>query len=151
MKLSGIIVASSIAASSAFVPAPRQQPALSTELNVATKGKIGPVRRAISSVTKDNFSATLTEIEPFLLEDTGITFYKKSMRRLGMKARVLGVEMPADYARDAKCTAKRREKQDAFCQIKAEEAAAAAAAAEEEAAAAVEKESAAEEEPATED
>jgi len=141
MKLSAIIIASSIAASSAFAPAPQQQPASSTELNVVAKGKIGPVRKAISSVTKDNFSATLTEIEPFLLEDTGIAFYKKSMRRLGVKAKALGVEMPADYAKGAKCTAKRREKQNAFCQMKAEEAASAEP----------EEEAPAEEEPATEE
>merc|ERR1712032_629641 len=76
---------------------------------------------------KDNFSSTLDEIEPFLTKDAGRTIYTKSMRRIAVKARTLGLEVPADFAKEAKCTQKRREKHDAYCQVKAEEQAAAAA------------------------
>lgn len=85
------------------------------------------VRKAISKLDKDNFASTLTEVEPFLLKEAGITFYSKSIRRIENAAKELGVEMPKDYALDAKATAKRREKQNAFIQVKIEEAEAAAA------------------------
>merc|ERR1712115_292262 len=77
--------------------------------------------------SKDNFSSTLKDIEPFLSTEAGLTFYRKSVRRIGNKANELGIEMPAGYALEAKATAKRREKQNTFVQQKIEEAAAAAA------------------------
>jgi len=40
------------------------------------------------------------------------------MKRIAVKASALGVSVPADYAKDAKCTKKRREKQDAYCKAK---------------------------------
>lgn len=40
------------------------------------------------------------------------------MKRINVKASALGVSVPADYAKDAKCTKKRREKQDAYCKAK---------------------------------
>ena len=55
--------------------------------------------------------------------------YAKSMRRIAVQAKALGVEMPTDYAKDAKATAKRREKQNAFIQMKEEERLAAEASA----------------------
>merc|ERR1712087_498850 len=79
---------------------------------------------------KDNFSSTLDEIEPFLTKEAGRTIYTKSMRRIAVQAKALGMEVPKGYARDAKCTEKRRAKHDEYCQMKAEEAAAAAAEAE---------------------
>jgi hypothetical protein len=95
-----------------------------------TKGKVGPFRKSIATITKDNFSTTLTEIEPFLNEEAGMSIYTKSMRRISAKAREFGVEMPATFAKDAKCMEKRREKQNAYCEAKAEAAAAAKAEAE---------------------
>ena len=53
------------------------------------------------------------------------------MSRLASKAKLLGATMPEGYAKEAKCTEKKREKQDAYCKAKAEEAADAAAAEEE--------------------
>merc|ERR1712087_527324 len=102
--------------------------------------KIPEVRKAISSLTKDNFSETLTKIEPFLTNDAGTTVYAKSMKRIAVQAKQLGTEVPTGYALDAVSTQKRRAKQDAFIKVKEEERlaveaeAAAAAAAEEEAA-----------------
>lgn len=138
MKFSTVLVAAaSMASASAFVPATKAPQ--STQLNIATKGTAGPVRKAISTITKDNFSSTLAEIEPFLLKDAGITIYGKSMRRLAAKAKALDLTVPENFAKDAKCTEKRRTKQNAYCEGKAEEAAAAATeAAETEAAAAAE-------------
>lgn len=108
------------------------------------------VRKSISKMTAENFESTLQEIQPFLTTDAGLTFYSKSIRRIGNKAKELGVDMPADYAVEAKATEKRREKQNAFIQQKNEEAAAAAAEAAEakaaEEAAAAEEEAAAPEE-----
>jgi hypothetical protein len=119
------------------------------------------IRKSISKLDKDNFSSTLELIEPFLLNEAGATTHAKSMRRIGRAATALGVEVPSGFAKAAKATEKRREKQDAFIKIKVEEAAAAAeeataaaaAAAEEAAAAAAEPvaEEAAVEEPAVEE
>merc|ERR1719296_284783 len=136
MKSSAVLVALvSVASSSAFAPS-APAPRLSTRLHIAVKGKVGPVRKAIASLTKENFSATLAEIEPFLTQEAGAAIYGKSMRRIATQARGLGVEVPAEYAREAKCTEKRRAKQSAYCDAKTEEAAAAAAAEAEAAAAA---------------
>ena len=105
------------------------------------------VRKMISKLDKDNFSATLSEIEPFLLNEAGSSVYSKSMRRIGVSAAALGVEVPADYAKAAKATQKRREKQDAFIAMKEEERLAAEA----EAAEAAAEESESEEEAAAEE
>lgn len=97
------------------------------------------VRKQISRLTKDNFSSTLTEIEPFLTQEAGSSFYTKSMRRISVKANAVGASVPTAYAKEAKATEKRREKQKAFIEAKiaaAAEAAAAEAAAAEAAAAA---------------
>lgn len=101
-------------------------------------------------MTKDNFSSTLTEIEPFLLNEAGATIYKKSMKRIQRQAKVFGIELPADFAKEAKATEKRRSKQNEFIQAKEAERLEAEAAAEEEKAAEaeapVEEEAAVEEE-----
>jgi hypothetical protein len=93
------------------------------------------VRKQISRLTKENFSSTLTEIEPFLTTEAGASFYSKSMRRISVQANALGGTVPTDYAKEAKATEKRREKQKVFIEAKiaAAEAAAAAAKDEEEA------------------
>ncbi|KAL7434364.1 hypothetical protein ACHAXH_003882 [Discostella pseudostelligera] len=119
-----LVVSASCA--SAFVPSTKAP--TSSQLGVATKGKVGPFRKAIATITKDNFSTTLAEIEPFLNTEAGTSIYTKSMRRISSKAKEFGVEMPATFAKDAKCMEKRRVKQNAYCEAKAEEAAAAAAA-----------------------
>lgn len=84
------------------------------------------VRKAIMRLDKDNFHETLSMVEPFLLNESGITFYTKSIRRINRSAKALGMEVPADFAKEAKATAKKREKQNAFVQAKIEEAKAAA-------------------------
>ena len=111
-----IIAAASIASASAFVPAAKTPQ--STQLHIATKGTVSPVKKSISGLTKDNFDSTLKEIEDFLTKEAGSAIYKKSMKRINVKASALGVSVPADYAKDAKCTKKRREKQDAYCKAK---------------------------------
>jgi len=85
------------------------------------------VRKSIDSLTKENFSESLATIEPFLLHEAGSTAYGKAMRRIQVQAKFLGVEIPADFALDAKATAKKRAKQDEFVQAKIAEAAEAAA------------------------
>ena len=99
----------------------------SSQLFVATKGKIAPFRRALSSLSKENFTSTLSEVESFLTDEAGSTLYVKSMRRIAVKAKALGVDVPTNYAKDAKSTTKRRAKQDAYCSAKTEAAAAAVA------------------------
>lgn len=89
------------------------------------------VRKAIMRINKDNFSETLAMVEPFLVKESGITFYDKSMNRIKKSAKALGVEVPANFAKEAKATEKRRSKQDAFIQAKIEEARAAEEAAQE--------------------
>jgi hypothetical protein len=118
----------------AFAPinaAGRMGTGLSASKNIAE------VKNTIANLDKDNFSASIAEVEPFLLNDAGASIYKKSMRRITTAANLLGVEVPAEYAKAAKATQKRREKQDAFIQQKEAErleAEATAAPAEEEAA-----------------
>ena len=90
----------------------------SSQLFVATKGKIAPFRRALSSLSKENFTSTLSEVESFLTDEAGSTLYVKSMRRIAVKAKALGVDVPTNYAKDAKSTTKRRAKQDAYCSAK---------------------------------
>lgn len=150
MKTSCLIIAASMATASAFVPAANKAPQ-STRLNVATKGKTRPFRKALSKLDKENFSTTLAEVEPFLTTEAGMSIYKKSMKRIAVRASALGVEVPSDYAKDAKCTKKRREKQDEYCKAKSEEAAAAAAEAAEAEAQGAEEEAVAEEEAAVEE
>lgn len=84
------------------------------------------VRKSIDTATKDNFAAVTAEVEPFLLEQAGVSFYSKSVRRLNNKAKAFGIELPAEYAKAAKCTEARRAKQDAFVKAKITEAAEAA-------------------------
>lgn len=98
--------------------------------------KYADVRSTIANLDKDNFSSSLAEIESFLLNDAGASIYKKSMRRISTAAKTLEIEVPAEFAKAAKATLKKREKQDAFIQQKIAEAADAAEAASEEAAAA---------------
>jgi hypothetical protein len=111
-----------------------------TSLSMARKpdgpgSPMGIARKAIGTMTKENFSETLTKVEPFLVNDAGATFYSKSIKRITVKAKSLGTEVPAGYAAASKATLKKREKQDAFIATKEE----AKAAAEEEAKAAEEE------------
>jgi hypothetical protein len=109
----------------------RPQTTLSmAEASTEAGKKIGKadVRKAVEKITSDNFSSTLAEIEPFLLKEAGISFHTKVLRKIGHQAKSVGAEMPANYAKEAKATAKRRGKQDAFVKGKIEEAASAAAA-----------------------
>jgi hypothetical protein len=122
-----------VASAQAFAPA-----ASTFGVRTATSlqvGKYSEVRSKIDSLTKDNFSSSLSEIEPFLTNVAGRTMFTKSLKRIAVKAKAAGVEVPTGYAKDAKTMAKRREKQGTFIKAKIE-AAAAAKAAEEEAAAA---------------
>jgi hypothetical protein len=83
------------------------------------------IKKSIDRLSKENFSSTLDSLEPYLLNEAGGNFYAKCMRRIARQAKHLGVEMPADYAKEAKATEKRRLKQDAFIKAKLEELAAA--------------------------
>jgi hypothetical protein len=87
------------------------------------KTSMGSVRKQIGGLNKDNFDAVLKEVEPFLSNEAGGTFYAKSMRRIGVQAKAFGVSIPDDFAKEAKATKKRRERQDAFIQAKIAEAA----------------------------
>ena len=103
------------------------------------------VHKTVHDLTADNFAASLSTIEPFLLNEAGSTMYGKSMRRIAARAKALGVEVPEGYAKEAKATAKKRAKQDEFIQAKMAEAASASADAEEEDAESSEEEAAADE------
>merc|ERR1719330_2290438 len=103
-RLSLLITAAAVAGSNAFAPSFVGSSGRSTELHAS---KIATVKKQIDGLTKDNFSSTLTEIEPFLTKEAGVSIYKKSMRRISTKATAFGVELPSDFAKDAKATAKR--------------------------------------------
>jgi hypothetical protein len=93
------------------------------------------VKKQIDALSTANFASTIDKIEPYLKNDAGFTFYTKAIHRIKMKSKSLGQVLPAEFAREAKATTKRREKQNAFIAKKesermaSEEAAAAAAAA----------------------
>lgn len=142
-----LIAAALVGESNAFV-SPSLHQARSATLSAATatveKDVIShkDVKQTIKKLTKDNVQESLDKMEPFLTQQAGMTFYQKSMHRLQQQCQKLGVDMPTDYAKEAKCTEKRREKQNAFIATKEEErlaaeteaaeAAAAASAAQEE-------------------
>lgn len=100
--------------------------------------KVPAFRKSIASLTAENFSQTLSDIEPFLRNDAGTTMYAKSMSRITTRAKMFGVKVPEGYAKDAAATEKRRAKQDAFIKVKEEERMAAEAEAAEAAAVATE-------------
>ena len=87
----------------------------------ATAESTADVRQTIKRLTTDNFQESLDSMEPFLTQQAGRTFLTKSLNRLQYKAQELGMDVPADFAKDAKCMAARRAKQDAFIQAKEEE------------------------------
>jgi len=100
--------------------------------NASSSGmEMKDVRKTVDELTKENFSESLSKIEPFLLNDAGASIYAKSMRRIATRAKALGVSVPEGYALEAKATQKKREKQDAFVKTKEEESAVAAAVEEE--------------------
>ena len=104
--------------------------------------RITDVRKAVANVEKDTFAKTLDDLESFLTNEAGSSVYSKSMRRLAVKAKEFDMEIPAGYAKEAKATQKKREKQNAFIQGKEEERMAAEAEAAEAAAAPAEEEAA---------
>lgn len=79
------------------------------------------VRKVLSNMNTENFSQTLTELEPFLTQEAGCSTYAKTMRRVQSRANALGVEVPAGWALEAKATEKRRMKQNEFIKAKEEE------------------------------
>jgi hypothetical protein len=152
-----VIVALSLlfASSQAFTSTPfgvqrAQSSVCMSAAEASTEIDRSSIRKSIANLSADNFSSTLSEIEPFLVNEAGRTTYVKSLRRIGQRSRALKVDMPENYAKEAKTTAKRREKQNTFVQTKIEEAAAAATQAAEEAAAAAEEAAAAAAAPAEE-
>lgn len=82
---------------------------------------MGDVRKTVDNLTKENFQESLDKIESFLVNEAGSSIYGKSMRRLARNAKELGLEIPASFAKEAKCTKSRREKQNAFVKGKEEE------------------------------
>eukprot|EP00529_Nitzschia_sp_RCC80_P037425 CAMPEP_0113508704 /NCGR_PEP_ID=MMETSP0014_2-20120614/37167_1 /TAXON_ID=2857 /ORGANISM="Nitzschia sp." /LENGTH=153 /DNA_ID=CAMNT_0000404451 /DNA_START=1392 /DNA_END=1853 /DNA_ORIENTATION=+ /assembly_acc=CAM_ASM_000159 len=110
-----------------FAPPPVSRTATNLAMSAAasTKNEIDRkyIRKTIEQLTAENFDAKLQEIEPFLKNEAGVTFLAKCQRRISRTAKVLGKSVPADYLKEAKATAKRREKQAAFIQSKIDEAA----------------------------
>jgi len=129
-------------------PAAEPTPAAPTPPAPLSGLRMKDVRKAVDSLDKDNFSQTLDELESFLTHEAGSSLYAKSMRRLNVRAQALGLEIPADYAKEAKATQKKREKQNSFIQVKEEERLAAEAAPAEDAPAEEETEAPAEEDEA---
>ena len=119
MKTAILIAATAITSASAFAPSSGARPTATVLFGTG----ISSVKDKIAGLTSDNFSSTLSDIEPFLTKEAGASIYKKSIRRINTAAKSLGVDVPAGYAKEAKATEKKREKQDAYCKAKAEEAA----------------------------
>jgi hypothetical protein len=94
-------------------------------LNVTIKGKVGTFCKSTSSLTRDNFLSNLAIMEAFLTKEASSKLYSKSMHRIKVRVKALGVEVPFGSAQDAKAKRKRRAKQDAFIAAKLEAVAAA--------------------------
>jgi len=95
-----------------------------TSLRMATGGdkmNYAKVRKSVDQITAENFDSTISLIEPFLLNEAGATFYRKTMKNVAWNAKRVGKELSNTYALDAKATLKRRNKQDAFIKSKEEE------------------------------
>ena len=129
MKTALLVAAAAISGANAFAPSS----GTTRSPSPLFASKMADVKTKIAGLTSENFSSTLSEIEPFLTQEAGASIYKKSIRRINTTAKSLGVDVPTGYAKDAKATEKRRAKQDAYCKAKAEEAAEADASEEEEA------------------
>ena len=160
MKFSAGFLALLVAANGAHGFVSPAKPAFVSQLNVVAEPEVeeavavaapvaepsgwtaGSVHKAVRRLNASNFSQTLSDMEPFLLNEAGATIYSKSLKRIAIKASEVGVEMPAGYAKLAKATEKRRAKQDAFIARKEEERLAAEAEAAEAAAGAAEEEAA---------
>jgi hypothetical protein len=100
-------------------------------------GKMAALRKLIANLDKDNFEK-LYEFEDFLVNDVGLHFYAKTMKKIRHAAIHVGVEIKEGFAAGNKASSLRKAKQDAFVKgrveaIEAEEAAAAKEAAEAEA------------------
>jgi hypothetical protein len=113
---------------------------------------VADVKKSVKRINQGNFNDTLDKLQPFLVNEAGQTFYNKVMRRLAFRSKELGMELPTNYAKEAKWNQARRAKQDEFIQAKEEERLAAEAAAateekEEEESSPVEEEAAPVEEP----
>jgi hypothetical protein len=99
----------------------KKEEAASAPSRTPSSMKVRDFRKSVASLTADNFSQTLSDIEPFLLNDAGATMYAKSIRRITTQAKIVGVRVPEGYAKDAAATEKKRAKQDAFIKVKEEE------------------------------
>jgi hypothetical protein len=51
-------------------------------------------------------------MEAFLKDEAGSELYSKSVRRIGVRAKALGIKVPLNYAREARANAKARARQD---------------------------------------
>lgn len=84
------------------------------------------IRRLVNQVTPDTWDLTLARIEPFLLNESGSTFYAKTIRRLKRNGKMMEQqkEVPPSFAREAVCTRKRRKQQEEYEERKQQAAAA---------------------------
>ena len=61
-----------------------------TETATETDISMASIRKDIAQLTADNFDATLKKVEPFLLNDAGVTFHAKCVKRIKVQAGALG-------------------------------------------------------------
>lgn len=105
----------------ADVPVEEEVAAPAAPARTSSGMKLSTFRKSIKDITAENFSQTLQEVEPFLLNDAGSSLYTKYMRRISTQANLLGQKVPGGYALDAAATEKKRAKQGAFIKVKEEE------------------------------
>jgi len=162
MKFSAVFLALCVGSANGFAPsrptfagvAPLMDAAVAEpEAESAVEAPVAPpaalsglrmknVRKAIDDLSADNFESTLASLESYLTNEARSQMYSKSIHRIQVRASALGLTVPEGYAKEAKATLKRREKQNAFIQQKEEGRMAAEAAAAEAAAAPAEEEAA---------
>ena len=101
-----VILLSVVAGANAFAPAPFNVESIRTAVFMSEEVAEAPVeeevaapvarkssgmelktfRKTLKSLSAENFSQTLAEIEPFLVNDAGSSLYSKSMRRISTQA-----------------------------------------------------------------
>lgn len=84
------------------------------------------LQQVVKGLTKETFE-TIYEHEAWIEANAGRTLLAKTVSRLQHKAKAFGVDLRPDFAAGARCTEKRREKQDAYVKGKIEAVAAASA------------------------
>jgi hypothetical protein len=75
----------------------------------------------MKKASAETFDEMVKTIEPFLMNEAGVTMRKKTLTKLSAHAKIFGKTLPVDYTLDAAAATKKRAKQAAFIAMKEEQ------------------------------